>query len=210
MGRIRRIGIDIDEVKYPGKEVFYRYLNEKLGLNLDWNDNKYDFMELAEKLNMRNEELDELYFEHSKTDLFHDTPPIEGSVEGIESFFEKGIELYAITSRPLYLRDATLEYIEKYFPEKFKEVIFAGRDSLSREGISKKEAILENEINLMLDDQKGHARELGKIIPVILFSKPWNRFFEMKNVYRVGDLEKKDYGWPEAIKITKELDKSNP
>ena len=196
------IGVDIDEVLFPCKKVYYEYINKKLGANLDWRNS--DYMTLG-RFDLSREEEDKLYSEFVSSDLFKDVRPIEGAIFGVERLreIEEIEELYAITARPNYLKEITKNSLDTYFPEMFNGIEFGNHHNYldPNNERTKREIIEKLEVGLMIEDQIKYVKELSEIIPVILFDCPWNQNFEAPNVYRAKN-------WSKVTELAKEI--TNP
>jgi len=68
----------------------------------------------------------------------------------------------------------------------------------SRIKIPKRQLCSENLISLLLEDHWDCAYEVSKDIPVILFNKPWNEFYDSPRISRV-------YSWKEAVKEARKI-----
>ena len=193
------IGVDIDEVLFPCKEVFCKYFNEKLKTNVDWRNPHYHFFS---ELNFSMEKSNEMYSEFVSSDLFKKARPIKGAILGIEKLSKLG-ELYAITARPNYLKEITKNSLDTYFPKRFKRIEFGNHHNYldPNNERTKREMIEKVGAKLLIEDQIKYTEELSEIIPVILFDCPWNQDFEKENVYRA-------VGWNRVVELAKEI--TNP
>ena len=175
------IAIDIDEVLFPLKENFYRYINQRFNTSYDWRNPHY---ELAIELGKPYGERVEIYFDFLKTETFRDAPPIPGSVPGIEKLARLE-DLYAVTSRQDVLREDTERFLKKYFPGRFSGLEMGNHHNLAgEEETTKMEMCRKIGARLLIEDQLKYAIEVSRAIHVILFSQPWNlESFKRKNIF---------------------------
>lgn len=133
-------------------------------------------------------------FEFYRSDEFLGIKPVEGSIRGIDYLFKK-YDLYVITSRPTWLRKKTVEWVEKYFPNKFKEVILTNQASIGGDKKKKSQVGKEIGIKYLIEDHMDYvmdAYEEG--IGVFVKDMPWNREEELP------DSVVRFYDWKEIEK----------
>ena len=96
--------------------------------------------------------------------------------------------LHIITSRVDEIRDLTLAWLERHFPQMFTSAQFINNYGPTS-GVKRTKADVCTELSadLMIEDSLEHARSIAAIgIPVILIDCPWNQGDIPENVYRVA------------------------
>lgn len=127
------------------------------------------------------------YFESAD---FHNVPVVEGAVENIERISDYGIALDIITSRPDYLAETTKAFLERYFPNRFKEIHFASGQTVSNGTFGKGDICRKIGAKFHIEDSSRHALDcLEKgVIPIVL-KQPWN----LSLAYREGIFYAEDW-----------------
>ena len=118
--KILKIGVDIDDILASYNKHFIEWYNVKYNTNINFED-IYTF-NLDQLVNVSKEEANKLIDTFSNSDDCKNLTPIEYSVEYISHL--RDFELISITSRAEHLRDITESWLEKYFPNIFKDVYF--------------------------------------------------------------------------------------
>ena len=166
-----KIAIDLDDVLSNTYEVFIEFINERIETPIRFNDMiNYHLHEIL-KIS-RGKEIEAIReFDNSK--FFDMIEKKEGSSEAIKDL-KKKYELAVITSRPLDIRNQTVNWINKHFPE-IKNVYFINKDYYN-ETKSKAEICKEINAEIIIEDNLDYAKEcLKENIRVLLFDCPWNR-----------------------------------
>jgi uncharacterized HAD superfamily protein len=181
---LRNIGIDFDDVLHDFNESLYSYHNKKYGTSIKRNDVvSYDI----EKIwgGTKDEAIEKVY-EFYRTREHDETMPLDGSVEVIRSLAHK-FSLHIITSRVEEIKDLTIRWLDRHFPDMFSSVVFVnhyGKSMKSKR--TKAEVCSELYVDLMIEDSLEHALAISACgIPVILIDCPWNQGETPDNVYRV-------------------------
>jgi len=194
-----KIGIDIDEVVVEFVKGYIKIL-EKNGISAEYNKtHSYNFWDCypitrEEAINFANELYDSEHFENMVL--------IEGAFGAI-NFLEKNNEIFFITSRPLSIKQKTLDFVKKHFPNSKIEIVFSG-DFHKINGKTKAEICKELGISVLIEDNKDYALDCAKKgTKVFLMSKPWNKNYEShENLIKVTS-------WDEILeqfKLIGELD----
>ncbi len=125
----------------------------------------------------------------AKMDLFfasaqfkHEVAPIAGAVEALRALKEK-YALYIVTSRQLFLEEATREWINLYFPNIFTGIAFGNHYSNEGKKRSKLDMCREIGACLLIDDSAKYAKECAEgNLPVLLFGDyAWNASLILPN-----------------------------
>ena len=177
------IVVDVDDVISDYASSVVRFARREYDKNFTRDD------VLENWGNMFNLSQDEWACQYKKfliEENFYENPPvIEGAVETLRRLRVK-FDLVILTSRPMFMRDATLKFLDSNFPNLFKEVLFANIwDAYDDEGvdlhtlshITKAEICRDIGASYLIDDQPKHcngAAEFG--VQCLLFGDyGWNR-----------------------------------
>jgi uncharacterized HAD superfamily protein len=132
--------------------------------------------------------MDELDFDEV---IVHD-----GAIDGLRELTKKH-ELIAITSRPLFFKEKTLKWIEKYFSGIFEKIIFTNQYSSDGEyaKVNMSNVCQAEGIEVMLEDYIKYVNDCSRVCKrVLLFDQPWNQIDELPaNAFRVA-------GWDEVLR----------
>ncbi len=152
-----RIGIDFDDVLAPSIIWFRKYLNEKHNKNLDklYNDE-------IDQLGMSKDEFFGAWDDFCNTEKHNNMIPLTDSINVLERLSKKH-ELYLISARSAHLMNPTMMWINKYFPNFFKDIHLVNR-SHKDEPVKKSIICTKHGIDLMIDDSLTNlmdCREVG-------------------------------------------------
>lgn len=189
---MQKIACDIDGVLMDFHNPFLRFVAERYGVEAGHDD----FENHSGKLWKDNEEYDtrlQAFYdsEHSRPELF------EGAQEYLHKLAREGWWMEAITSRPSYMRQRTLEELEKHFPKAFKAVDF----SVNKDGRRKLDLCKQRELKVLIEDIPRYAAECSEAgMVVLLFDRPWNKQFDEKphNITRV-------HSWKEIHELLQKI-----
>lgn len=179
------IGIDIDSVIAEVMPSLLQFFNKIYNTHFTKRDHTTYYF--ASTFNISLEEvLKELHaFYDSK--YFELVKPVRGAKKGVQ-FLSKKHRLSAITSRPYYVEEKTIRWLDKYFPKQFSTVHHTNQVSHANEPKKKKSEICQElGIELLIDDHLDFATDVASVgIPVLLFNQPWNQTDKLpKGVRRV-------------------------
>lgn len=186
MRKTEVIAVDADEILAAFLEHFLIYHNLKYKTSLK----KEDVLsfKLEELFNI--EEADVLirmneYYESGEVLRIG---VVEGAAEGVENLLRKGYELQIITARPPFYREATVEWVGKHFPDKFKQIHFAFNPfNKNSEKLTKAEICHQIGAKVLIDDNLINALDCAENgITVYLMDATWNQTEDLpENVIRV-------------------------
>ena len=101
--------------------------------------------------------------------------PKDGAIENIAKLTQEH-ELYVITSRPYFIEHLTISWLDKHFPQAFKDVYHTNQFSTDSQKTSKSEICLKTGSKIILEDAPNYAYDcLDHGIKVLLFTMPWNQ-----------------------------------
>ncbi len=190
-----KIGIDIDDVLAAFNKQWVSYYNRTYGTSYTVDDiTDYDYSKTyhdapAEVILAR-------VFEFVKSPDFLNIETIEGSMKGIDSL--KDHELFVITSRSDDIKQPSTDWLDKYFPNKFKDIIFTNsfNNNPNLKVVTKAEVGKKLGLKLMVEDAPSHAQNFAENgIKAILFDRPWNRSMKEHNLITRAN------NWEDVIKL---------
>lgn len=192
-----RIGVDLDDVLAELLIGLDKYHNEIYKTNFSLEDH-IDF-DLSKIWKCSKEEMKKRVYDFYDSDfVIREVKPLEGAVEVIDKL-SKEHDLVLITSRPEFLKQRTIDWLEKYFPSKFNKVFFTSQFAEKNVLKTKGDLCLELGINLMIEDCFEYAMDCAsKNVDVLLVDRPHNQ---------IGDLPEKIRrvkNWEEIYLIIKE------
>lgn len=191
------IAVDIDDVIAAHAPAFIEYSNKKYGTNLTINDYQGDHWDKIWKVDH-----DEAV---KRSDEYHDSNYIatygiiEGAFETLKQL-KPYFKLVILTTRQNSINQLTKDWIDKYYPDIFDNIVFAGFfDSFTKDSVNMTKADLVKSVgaDYLIDDQLKHvltAAEIG--IESLLFGDyPWNQTDKLPhNVIRVKN-------WQEVLEF---------
>jgi uncharacterized HAD superfamily protein len=176
------IGIDMDDVLVEYVKAFLEFYNERNKANLSYEK----FTNIANSVDKNNS-----FF---RSDYFKKMELCKGVTNAIKKLAEKN-SLFIVTSRQIEWKDATEKLVNENFPNCFRGIFYAGD---IHKGEGKKKTDIYNGMDLVIEDNRGHALECAKSgIKVFLLEKPWNKDVEHVNIIKVKN-------WDEILNKVKE------
>lgn len=170
------IAIDFDDVLMEFNAGFLEFHNRVHGTTLTYSQLiNYDNWEVVYGCDKETMTERAKYFYRSPEHQL--VKPIMGAIEAIEKL-SRSHSLQIVTSRPTSVREHTLEWLDRHFPELFHDFhftnIYAGEAGTKPR--SKSEVCREIDAAVLIDDAMRHAREVAAAgIPVLLPDRPWNQ-----------------------------------
>lgn len=190
-----KIGIDIDDVLAAFSKGWLNYYNKFYNTAYKFEDIvDYDFASVYKEASP--EEVVEKVFEFVNSPDFLLIEAIEGSTDAIDALSNH--ELFVITSRSEDIKDISIDWLNKYFPNKFKEIVFTNsfNNNSSLKVQTKAEVGKKLGIVAMVEDAPSHAKNFAENnIKTILLDKPWNQAVE------TSDLITRAKTWNDAIRL---------
>ena len=166
-----KIGIDIDEVLAKFVDSYLQIYNFKYNKNINTKDMfTYD---LWVPLKISRDEAVSITNELFNSDLYDKIGVIEGSQEGVRRL-AKDNELYIITARPIFAKEKTKEFFNKYYQDIKFSMYYTG--DFFNGAMIKSELCSKKGIDYMIEDNAEIVLDCSKKgINTILFDKPWNQ-----------------------------------
>ena len=177
------IAVDLDDVLSASAEEFVRFSNEKWGTNLEVDDYHEDWAQMWQVDRQTEVERSRAIY---SSQLIRHFKPYHPYAEKELKNLAKNYKLIILTSRASVLRDGTIEWLDKHYPDIFKEVHMTGFYDTYLDGAAKDdsmhkrtkgEMLSEIGADYLIDDQPKHclaAAETG-VNTVLFGSYRWGR-----------------------------------
>jgi uncharacterized HAD superfamily protein len=178
------IGIDIDDCLANFVTALNRWHNKTF--NTNFKKSHYTNVAFPETWGGTFEEALDKVFRFYSSDDFKTIKPNRGAIEIIDQISQKH-ELYVITSRAHEIESLTHEWINCYFPNKFRSVIHTNQYNRNRIQMNKSKVDICKEIkaNYLIDDMPKYITECANTeVSPIIFDQPWNRREMLPNIPR--------------------------
>jgi uncharacterized HAD superfamily protein len=192
-----KIHVDIDDTIADTTSVILQYLKVKHNLLLE--KSSLTFHNYLDKI-LKTET--NRYIRDFEDGNFHnDIVPIQNSVEIISKLSKKH-ELIIISGRRLNLKEKTTKWVDKFFPNCFKEIHLVNQypEEGEERGLPKHELCKNLKCDFSIEDDFNTALKIASLgIKVLLMNQPWNSIekIENENIIRVNN-------WEEVYKIIEE------
>jgi uncharacterized HAD superfamily protein len=117
-----------------------------------------------------------------RTDAFIHQEPMQEAIAVIR-WLKRHHELHIVTGRPLFIEQATKDWLSKHFPNTFTSAVFTNFFKLDDDGaepvtpMTKAAVCKQIGADILIDDHMGHALDVAEAgIDVLLFGDyPWNK-----------------------------------
>lgn len=155
------IGVDLDNTVLDATETHLKYYNLASGLSFTPDD--VDDFYIYRLYGWEKAERDSMYQKYG-LDIHWDSVPFPMAVDSLNELFEQH-KISIITSRPLFVRDVTVEWLHHH-KVNYHNIVFTE---------NKLQACMESNVDVLIDDAPHYAEEFsltGK--PVILYEQPYN------------------------------------
>lgn len=196
-----KIAVDIDEVLGEFVSEFLKWYNHEYGTRWTFNDvTDYHWPNFLGKTTEQTVNDAHRFF---KTDRFRNLPLVSGAKAGVAEL-ARHHQLYVVTGRQNVVQEITREWLDRNFPDIFKEVEFTNNypqdSSLT---LAKGEMCKRLGCEVLIDDDTRHIESLMKYgVKLIVLYKPWNKYHRLPDsVIRVD-------GWREIVEAVSKLSNS--
>ena len=185
------IGFDLDDVLLDFRESLHRYHNYRFGTDYK----RHQFREnLAEMWNCSMEEEIKRVFNFYQLPEHWNSLPVDGAVDGVKKL-RQSHNIFVITAKPEELREKTLEWLDRHFPQMFDGIHFTNQYHGSGLKRAKGEICRELGVEVFVDDTLDNVTDVADFgIPALLLDAPWNQGEIKSLVTRV-------YSWDEIVEI---------
>jgi 5'(3')-deoxyribonucleotidase len=172
------IAVDNDDVLFQLVDSIFDFYNTTYQTSYNLKDQQVFNLETTFRLTEK-ETMKRIYeFYHSKYLLA--TKPMPGALAALKKL-KQNYDLVLITARPTFTKKVTLQALNEHFPNIFQSVFLTNAFSLTGKKKLKSEVCLEVNAKALIDDALHNAEDCAqKKIPVLLFNRPWNQSFKVK------------------------------
>jgi uncharacterized HAD superfamily protein len=189
------LGLDFDDVLMDFRSTLDEYHNEKHGTNLT-REGAVSYS-LPDSWDCSEDEAAKRVVGFYESDHHHAALPVDMAQEAITKLARKH-DFVIITSRPEFIKDRTLEWLEKNYPNTFQNICFTNL-YLGEAGAKKRtkaEVCAEYGVKVFVDDNLDNAQDVAeKGFSVLLLDKPWNQVTDLHpNITRV-------YSWDDIVRV---------
>lgn len=194
------IGIDFDDVLMDFTPGFLSFFSKKLGKEFTKED--VTVFHFWNTFNITREEAVAICEEYYLTEEHLENLPLPDSVQSVINL--AAFDLYVVTARPPFVKEATSSWVKTHFGDSFKELYFTGafkNDSAKTKGQIAKEL----NMTYFIDDAPHNALDVAsRGVQVFLLDAPWNRTVDITHplVTRVsnwneimGHITSREQGW---------------
>ncbi len=173
------IYVDIDDVLAQTARAFARVFEQEYGRRIDLEE--IESFDLGVSLGLSPASLDDFMKSVHRPEVLAEIEPMEGAVEVLASWVDRGYEVAVVTGRPPGTEAVSREWLSKQevphhsltFLDKYSwsEDLFSGSQAISIEELSRRS------FSLVVEDSAEVACRLAGALeaPVALLDRPWNR-----------------------------------
>lgn len=140
---VSRLAIDIDEVLMP----FAKPMSKWRGYKMPTNKHAYVYTDM---FNISEKESRSMVKEFYFSDEIKVIKPIPYSRRKLQEFRPKVKKIYAVTGRQSEARDITEEWLQKYFPDIFDDLIITNSYTINE--VNKADICRSLDIDVIIDD----------------------------------------------------------
>jgi len=134
-------------------------------------------------------------FYHSE--LHDNTRPMYGAPQSVRELKDREHIVVVITSRPDFIKERTLSWIDRHFEDSFDHICFTNLYLGKSNVKSKAKACQELNVDVFVDDFISYATDVAKNgTRTLLLDAPWNQGELHPNITRVRD-------WNHILEILK-------
>lgn len=187
------IGVDLDSVIAETMSPLMIFFNAEFNTNYKTEDVKEYDLDILWQCSRK--KIIKTFAKFYNSTLFEKIKPISNSRNGIKYLSQK-YPLFLITARPTEIEYKTEFWINRFFPNSFKEIYHTNQGGGCLNKISKSKVCRKKNISLMIDDHLMHAHDcVSEGMNVLLKDMPWN-----KNAVLPKQI-KRFYSWKEIKKL---------
>lgn len=185
------IGFDLDDILFDFMTPFHSYNNKRYSTSYERPQYRKD---LAKMWGVSEEEEVKRVFDFYQSPEHWNALPMAGAVEGVKNLRQKH-NLFIITSKPENLKDKTLEWLDKHFPQMFDGVHFTNQYHGNGLRRTKGDVCRGLGVKFFVDDFLHNVEDVASSgVPALLLDAPWNQGEVKPPVTRV-------YSWEEIVKV---------
>lgn len=152
------VAVDIDDVLVPHFGELARFASESFGIHLTADEMFYagTVNAIMRRTGLSKEEIMSRIDAYLVSDEFY-IDPLPGAVEVLIKLSKK-YDLVIITARPQPMKDLTIAWLEKHFPELFSQVRVVGHERWGLGAAPKGHIFRELGVSILIDDHPTHCR----------------------------------------------------
>ncbi len=181
------IGLDFDSVLMDLYPALIGYHNTRFNTSYPY----YSAINyrLEDLWGRNTEETDKIIVEFYNTDMHDKAKPMPGAQEAVRKLKQDNHKLFVVTSRPEFVREKTLAWIDRNFPNHFDRVYFTNLYLGKSNVKTKAQACKELGVDVFVDDFVSYATNAAENgIRTFLLDAPWNQAENLHpNITRVRD-----------------------
>lgn len=184
---MKKIWVDLDDVLADSTIQIISYMNKIRWSNNNISDVSDYYWREWEKLALTKQEAIDLHKEFWLTDYKYNIIPVEWSIQGISYLKTKFSDIYLITARREEYSQYTIDWLNKYFPNIFKDIIYVNH--FTDKHMCKSDVCKNLWVSYMIDDYHDTCIKVSeKDINSVLYTRPWNANFSIaaSNMKRVN------------------------
>ena len=168
-----RIGVDLDDTLKDFNSHYLEFYNARHGTAYV-RDGIWSY-EFCKVFGTTKEVIDASVNDFYESRAFRSIPPYPAALTAIPQL-ALNHSLYVITARPSHLQELTEEWISKYFPQCFVDVILSGLPFRDNSTYTKGDICASFEITHVIDDSVHTASDcVARNVQVLLVDTPWNQ-----------------------------------
>jgi 5'(3')-deoxyribonucleotidase len=188
----KTIAVDLDDVLANTTDHLREYYNHRFGTDIKLEDHK-TYM-LNDLWNCSMQKTIDIIYDFLESDYGKSIIPFAGSQYAID-ILDKKYDLIILTSRPLDFSDLTASWVNKYFPNKFKEIVITNKMAKNKLPSREKcDICVEKKIDIMIEDNLHYAMQNANYnVMTYLMDRPWNQ------AEKLPTLIKRVYAWNEIL-----------
>ncbi|KAJ7169462.1 hypothetical protein C8R46DRAFT_197430 [Mycena filopes] len=180
------IAVDLDDVLSQTNRMVAQWHNDKFATQMDLSQFYYYYYWKNPGWGTPDETFRKVR-EFYNTDLIFQAPPVPGAREGVQSLKDLGYRLIIVTARMADVADASWEWVEKYFPGAFSNIIFTGQFKDAHKlhhnevltNLTKSQVCADLKAQVLIDDSAENAIQCSTALSptrVLLFGDyEWNK-----------------------------------
>lgn len=178
------VAVDFDDVLVPCMDYFVDYCNKVKGVSGSLDNLLYPTFDAAFPTCVAEESYAhfEDFVESDWWKRLHEVPPPVGCSAKLWEFKSAGCDLIVVSAREHRFMDITQQYLARFLPGLFKEVILCNYFGIhSSDRITKSQVCMEKKCTLLIDDNYKYFKEVLENAPsvncILLGESSWTRYW---------------------------------
>ncbi len=173
MGRLLRIGVDVDDVLVESLPAYLEAFWRRFGYKVPIAEAAWEIFRHFPDI--PRSDIQDFYAELDATDFLGTRPVYPEAVGGVRALAEAGHRLVVVTGRLAKNAGDTRRLLGRIgLLELFETLVH--RDGEATAMVFKPRVIREQRLDLLIDDELHVAEAVARLpVPVLLFDRPWNQ-----------------------------------